>query len=136
MSIDSSLIGKTSDPQTFQVTQEAVQRFMEATEDPALHSGKPIEYAPPTFPTTFRLRIPDLQLDSSRMQLLHGEQSYDYQRRLRIGEQVTCTSRIADIRQRTGRTGPMTIITTETTGTDTTQQPIFTARSVLIVRMK
>ncbi len=34
MPIDSSLIGKSSPPQTFEITREAVQRFMEATEDP------------------------------------------------------------------------------------------------------
>ena len=63
MSIDSSLIGTSSPPQTFEVTREAVQRFMEATEDPALHNGAPVEYAPPTFPTTFRMRIPGLELE-------------------------------------------------------------------------
>lgn len=136
MTIDSSLIGKSSEPQTFQVTQEAVQRFMEATEDPALHSGQPLEYAPPTFPTTFRLRVPSLELDGSKMQLIHGEQAYDYTRRLRIGEEVTCVSHIADVRQRSGRSGPMTIIVSETTGVDSQQQPVFSARSTLIVRTK
>src|SRR2546428_7353836 len=99
MSIDRSLIGTSSPPQTFEVTREAVQRFMEATEDPALHTGAPVEYAPPTFPTTFRMRIPGLELDNTRMQLLHGEQEYKYTRRLRIGEQVTCVVSVADVRQ-------------------------------------
>ena len=35
MPIDASLIGKSSEPQTFFVSREAVERFMEATEDPA-----------------------------------------------------------------------------------------------------
>ncbi|HLI88157.1 MAG TPA: MaoC family dehydratase N-terminal domain-containing protein [Ktedonobacteraceae bacterium] len=134
MSIDSSLIGKSSAPQTFQVTREAVQRFMEAIDDPALQRGEPPEYAPPTFPTTFRVRIPELGLDGSKMQLLHGEQVYDYTRRLRVGEEVTCVARVVDVRERTGRTGPMTIVVTEMTGTGSDQQPIFTARSTVIVR--
>lgn len=136
MPIDSNLIGQSSEAQTFQVTREAVQRFMEATGDPTLDTSKPLEYAPPTFPTTFRLSVPSLGLDSSKMQLLHGEQAYDYTRPLRIGETVTCVTRIADIRERAGRTGPMTILVTETTGSDPDQQPIFTARSTLIVRTK
>jgi uncharacterized protein YprB with RNaseH-like and TPR domain len=136
MSIDPSLVGKSSAPQTFEVKEEAVRRFMEATEDPALQTGTPIQYAPPTFPTTFRMRVPGLELDSSTMQLLHGEQEYHYTRRLRIGEQVTCTVRIADIRERSGRTGHMTFVVTETTGVDSEQQPIFTARSMLLVRQK
>ncbi len=136
MAIDSSLIGKSSAPQTFQVTREAVQRFMEATEDPALQSGAPLEYAPPTFPTTFRVRVPSLQLDGSKMQLLHGGQAYNYTRRLRIGEEITCVSQIMDVRQREGRGGSMTIIITEVTGTDSEQQTVFTAQGTSIVRMK
>ena len=136
MQIDSNLVGKSSPPQTFEVALEAVQRFMEATEDPALQSREPLQYAPPTFPTTFRMRAPELELDGSKMQLLHGEQQYTYTRQLRIGEQVTCVVRIADIRERHGKTGSMTFIVLETTGTDSEQQPIFTARSTAIVRQK
>ncbi len=137
MPVDSSLIGKSSSPQTFEVTREAVQRFMEATEDPALqHSDSIVQYAPPTFPTTFRMRIPDLELDPTRMQLLHGEQEYTYTRRIRIGEQVTCVVRVIDVRQRSGRSGTMTFLILETTGTDSEQKPIFTARSTSIVRAK
>ncbi len=136
MQIDGSLVGKSSPPQTFEVTLEAVQRFMEATEDPALQSKEPLQYAPPTFPTTFRMRAPELELDGSKVQLLHGEQQYTYTRQLRIGEQVTCVVRIADIRERHGKTGSMTFIVLETTGTDSEQQPIFTARSTAVVRQK
>jgi acyl dehydratase len=136
MAIDSSLIGKSSSPQTFEVTREAVQQFMEATEDPALHSDTPVEYAPPTFPTTLRVRVPDLELDTTKIQLLHGEQEYTYTRRLRIGEQVTCIVRVLDVRERSGRTGQMTFLTMETSGNDSQQHPIFTARSTTIVRAK
>jgi len=136
MAIDSSIIGHSSAPQTFQVTHEAVQRFMEAAEDPALQSGKPIEYAPPTFPTTFRVRVPSLVLDGNKMQLLHGEQAYSYTRCLRIGEEITCVARVVDVRQRDGRSGSMTIIVSELTGTDSEQQHVFTARGTSIVRVK
>ncbi len=136
MQIDHHLVGKSSPPQTFEVTLEAVQRFMEATGDPALQSKEPLQYAPPTFPTTFRIRVPELALDPTKMQLLHGEQQYTYTRPLRIGEQVTCVAHIADIRERHGKAGTMTFIITETTGTDSEHQPIYTARSTAIVRQK
>ena len=136
MPIDSSLIGASSQPQTFEVTREAVIRFMQATEDPALQRGAPVEYAPPTFPTTFRLRVPGLELDGSKMQLIHGEQQYTYTRKLRIGEKITCVARVADIRERTGKSGHMTILITEITGTDEQQQPVFTGRSTALVREK
>jgi len=133
---DHNLIGKSSLPQSFEVTLEAVKHFMEATEDPALQSKEPLQYAPPTFPTTFRIRVPDLELDPITMQLLHGEQQYTYTRQLRIGEQVTCVAHIADVRERHGKTGTMAFIITETTSTDSQQQLVYTARSTLIVRQK
>ncbi len=136
MHIDHSLIGKSSSPQTFEVTLDAVRKFMEATEDPALQSEEPLQYVPPTFPTTFRIRVPDLQLDPTTMQLLHGEQQYNYVRPLQIGEQVTCVARITDVRERHGKMGIMAFIITETTGTDSQQQLIYTAHSTLIVRQK
>jgi hypothetical protein len=136
MAIDSSLIGQSSQPQAFEVTREAVQRFMEATEDPALQSKEPLQYAPLTFPTTFRIHVPGLELDGSKMQLLHGEQEYTYTRQLYIGEQVTCVVRVADVRERSGKSGSMTFIILEITGTDSEQQPVFTGRSTLIVRQK
>jgi len=136
MAIDQALIGKRSDPQTFEVTEEAVRRFMQAAEDPAMHGDAPLVYAPPTFPTTFRVRIPDYTIDMSKIQVLHGEQEYRYTRRLRIGEQVTCVARITDVRQRAGRSGSMTFVVTETTGTDSQQQFVFVARSTGILRVK
>ena len=136
MPIDSSLIGRSSEPQTFLVSREAVERFMEATDDPALQSGKPIAYAPPTFSTTFRIAVPGLELGMMKMQLLHGEQSYDYTRSLRIGEEVTCIGRIIDVHERHGRSGPMIFIIRELVGTDSKQEHIFTARSISIVRMR
>ena len=136
MPIDSSLIGASSQSQTFEVTHEAVLRFMEAAEDPALQSGTAIEFAPPTFPTTFRVRVPGLELDGSRMQLIHGEQQYTYTRKLRIGEKISCVARVADIRERTGKSGPMTIVISELTGTDEQGQLVFTGHSSTIVREK
>jgi hypothetical protein len=136
MLIDHSIIGKASEPRTFLVSREAVERFMEATEDPAIQSGKPLEYAPPTFPTTFRMAIAGLGLDNTKMQVLHGEQVYDYIRPIRIGEEVTCVVRITHVRERQGRTGPMTIFVGEMVGTDSNGQQIFTARSTSVVRLR
>ncbi len=136
MAIDSSLVGMTSEPRTFEVTEAAVRKFMEATGDPALQSGEPLQYAPPTFPTTFRMGVPGLALDGSKMQLLHGEQAYSYNRPLRIGEQVTCVVRVAEVTERSGRSGPMTFLVTEIVGSDSQQQPIFTGRSTLIIRQR
>jgi len=55
---------------------------------------------------------------------------------LRIGEHVTCVAHIVDVRERSSRASPMTFLVTETTGVDSNQQPIFTARSTTIVRQE
>jgi hypothetical protein len=136
MPIDKSLIGASSAPQTFEVTREAVERFIAAIEDISAQDEAPVQYAPPTFPTTFRMRVPGLNIDPSRMQVLHGEQEYNYTRRLRVGEKVTCTVRVVDIRERSGRGGTMTFVVTEMTGVDSEQRTVFTARSTGIVREK
>ena len=136
VSIDRHLIGKSSSPQTFVVYQEDVLRFMEATEDPELRHQRPILSAPPTFPITFVLHMPGLELDGTNIQLLHREQEFTYTRRLRIGEQVTCVMQIEDIRERTMRGEHMIFIVQKTTGVDSTQQLVFTIHSTLVVRQK
>lgn len=134
MNIDPQLIGKSTLPQTFPVREEDVLHFMEAADDPALHQQTPVLYAPPTFPVTFNLHIPGLDLDDSHMQLLHREQTFTYTRRLRIGEQITCTMTVEDIRERTLRRDHMTFVVLKTTGVDSAQQPVFTVHSTLVVR--
>jgi hypothetical protein len=136
MVIDSSLVGTQSEPRTFRIEAEAVRRFIEATGDPAMQSGMPADYVPPTFPTTFRVPIASLNFDMLKMQLLHGEQSYTYYRPLHVGEEITCVASISEIRQREGRSGPMTFIVRQMVGTDSDQQPVFTSSSTTIVRIK
>jgi hypothetical protein len=136
MIIDRSQIGKSSSPQTFTVRIEAVRLFMEATGDPALQQNTPLHYAPPTFPTIFSMQVPGLELDGSKIQLLHREQEFTYARRLRIGEEVICVTRVVDVRERTMRGDSMTFVVLETTGVASEQQPVFTIHSTLVVRQK
>lgn len=132
---DQSLIGTTSDPETFTITPEAVARFIEATDDPRTGEAQrdPL-YVPLTFPTTFRFANTRLGLDSTQMQLIHGEQEYQYTRPLRVGETLVCVSRVIAIREKTGKSGVMNLITSEIEGRDSLGEIAFTGRSVLIVR--
>ena len=134
MTIDRQLIGKISSPRTFEVSLEAVLRFMEAIEDPHFTLDEPIQYAPPTFPTSFIVQVPGLELDGTQMQLLHREQEFTYTRRLRIGEQVTCVAKVVDVRERAIRGDHMTFVVLETTGVDSEQHKVFRARSTLVIR--
>lgn len=136
MVLDSSLVGKHSEPHIFHIEHETVRRFIEATGDLALHNGMPDDYVPPTFPTTFRVPIAGMELDMTKIQLLHGKQSYSYSRPLRIGDEITCVASIREIRQREGRSGLMTFIVREMVATDSAQHHVFTASGTSIVRIK
>ncbi|QIA27649.1 MaoC family dehydratase [Thermaerobacter sp. PB12/4term] len=131
MAIDRSLIGKESPEEVFEVERGAIRKFAEAIGDPhpAFRSG---EIAPPTFPTTFRMGIPGVNLELSRV--LHGEQEYSYRRPIRAGDRLRCKSRVADVYEREGRLGKMTFLVTEIEGRDEAGELVFTGRSTVIVR--
>lgn len=132
---DRSLIGQTSEPRTFEITAAAVAQFIEATGDPVLaNPNRDPLYVPLTFPTTFRVGVPGMRLDGSKMQLVHGEQEYSYVRNLRVGETVTCVARILDMNEKNGRSGAMTIISSAVEGRDSAGELVFTGRSSTIVR--
>jgi acyl dehydratase len=135
--LDQNLIGKSSEPRTYTVTPEAVAKFIEATGDTAPGDGqRDASYVPLTFPTTFRVGVPGLGLDGTKMQLIHGEQDYQYARPLRVGEELTCIARVIDIREKQGRSGSMTFLTTEIEGLDSQGQQAFTGKSISIIRFK
>ncbi len=140
MLVDPALIGTESGPLEFDVEKGAIRRFAEAIGDDnplfrdsayARAHGYADVIAPPTFPTTFRLPFP-VQIEASRT--LHGEQQFSYTRPLVAGETVRCTSRLVDVYEKQGSLGAMTFVITETAGTDLDGRPVFTARSVGIVR--
>lgn len=130
MAIDRSLIGKESAEEVFEVEKGAIRKFAEAIGDPT----PPFEWeiAPPTFPTTFRMGIPGVRLELSRV--LHGEQEYSYRRPIRAGDRLRCKTRVVDVYEREGRLGKMTFLVTEMEGRDEDGQLVFTGRSTIIVR--
>ena len=115
----------------FRVEREAIRKFAAAVGDatPACVQG---DIAPPTFPTTFRIRIPGLDYDLARV--LHGAQEYRYTRPLRAGDRLRCTSRVSDLYQRDGRLGKMTFLILELEGQDESGATVFTGRTTAILR--
>lgn len=131
MAIDRSLIGKESPEVVFEVERGAIRKFAEAIGDPTPEYQRG-EIAPPTFPTTFRIPIPGLSLELSRV--LHGEQEYAFQRPIRAGDRLRCKTRVVDVYEKEGRLGKMTFLVTEIEGRDEEGQLVFTGRSTVIVR--
>jgi acyl dehydratase len=140
MLIDPALVGTSSAPRDFEVEKGAIRRFAEAIGDDnplyldeayARAHGYAGVIAPPTFPTTFRVPLP-IQFDWTRS--LHGEQEYRYTRPIVAGETIRCVSTVVDVYEKTGSLGQMTFLVTEISGTDPEGRPVFTGRSVGILR--
>lgn len=96
--------------------------------------------APPTFAVTFRsdaadagALLRDLGVDISRV--LHGEQEIEIHRQLVPGQTYLCHTRIVDLYEKTGRSGPMAFVVRETAVTDRTNELVATMRHVTVVRL-
>jgi hypothetical protein len=129
--IGPSVIGATSEPETFEVERGAIRKFAEAIDDPtpAYRSG---EIAPPTFPTTFRTRIPGVSLPPARV--LHGGEEYVYERPIRAGDRITCVRRVVDTYVKRGGSGILNFLITEQEGRDPSGSLVFRCRSTVLVR--
>ena len=131
MVVDRSIVGLASPPTTFTVEAEAIRRFAEAIGDPhpAYQTG---EAAPPTFPTTFHVALPGVEVEPAR--LLHREEEYEYERPLRAGDRVTVVRRVVEVTEKGGALGRMTYVVTEVEGRDPDGRLIYRGRTALIVR--
>jgi acyl dehydratase len=95
--------------------------------------------APPTFSISFRDDhstaevLQDLGGDVSR--LLHGEQEFELSGPLRPGETYLCRTRIVDIHEKTGRSGPMAFVVRETAVTDRTNEVVVRLRHTTVIRL-
>jgi acyl dehydratase len=139
----SSAIGRVSDPVTYPVEAGHIRRFAEAVGDPnpiyvdeaaARAAGHPRIPAPPTFAAALRPRDPREGLDIDWKKLLHGEQEFTHHRPLYAGDRVTIVQRVADAYVKSGKAGDMDMMVLESTATDEHGAPIFTARSLIVIR--
>jgi acyl dehydratase len=96
--------------------------------------------APPTFPITFRdetqdtgALLRDLGVDISR--LLHGEQHFEHHKPIRPGETYLCRSKVLDVYEKAGRSGPMAFVVRETVVTDAGNDIVATMRHITVVRL-
>lgn len=142
--LDRSLIGRESEPVLHEVEKGAVRRFAEALGDPnpiyvdetaARAAGHPGLVAPPTFPVVLtsneRFRH---SLDLGTRSILHGEQQFEYVRPILAGDRIVVRSKVADVQERAGASGPMDVIVIEDEGRDEQGELVFKTRAMLILR--
>lgn len=139
------LIGKETETVTAEVLAEETIPFARALgdlnpiyvdEEAARRSPYGGLLAPPTFPVTLAAgnMDPDLffELGLNFASIVHGEQEFEYVRPLRVGEKVTIKGRVADIREKQGKSGPLDVVVLETSGFDDRGERIYTARMTLV----
>jgi acyl dehydratase len=147
--INTSVKGKEYAPFTVTVERGKIKEFARAIGDPSPFYlddavGRASEWgdiiAPPTFVTTFRdekadtgSMLADLGVDIGR--ILHGEQEFEHFKPIRPGETYLCRSRVTDIYEKTGRSGPMAFVVREMTVTDGENEIVCVARHITVVRL-
>ncbi len=142
--LDKSLIGRESEPVVHEVEKNAIRRFADALGDPnpiytdeeaARAAGYAGLVAPPTFPAVLaandRFRH---SLDLGTRSLLHGEQQFEYGRPIVAGDRITVKSRVADVQEKAGPSGPMDVIVVEDEGRGADEELVFRSREMLILR--
>jgi acyl dehydratase len=142
--LDRSLIGRESEPVAQEVERSAIRRFAEALGDPnpiyqdeaaARAAGYTALVAPPTFAVALaandRFRH---SLDLGTRSILHSEQQIEYARPLVAGDRLTVVSRVADVQERPGASGPMDVLVLEDEARDDKGEWVFRSRATLILR--
>lgn len=116
-------IGVASEPTAHDVEAGAIRRFADAIGDPnPLYRDEPAAresryggiVAPPTFLRSMDPGPPTVELQVPYPGLLDGGSDWEFFEPVRPGDTITVTSRVVELKERTGRLGPMLFVVRET----------------------
>jgi acyl dehydratase len=134
-------IGKQSNKVKNDVERGAVKKFAEAIgdlhpiyfdEETGRNSRHRSNIAPPTFPRTFEYGVID-GLNLPNKGLIHGEQTFHYERPLRVGETIYCYSKVKNYFEKKGNFGEMGFLVVENYGEDASGTLIFSSSSTVVI---
>ncbi|PAE34737.1 MaoC family dehydratase N-terminal domain-containing protein [Bacillus sp. 7884-1] len=137
----SDQVGKCSTRVKNVVERGAVKKFAEAIGD--LHpiyfdeeTGRNSRFqnniAPPTFPRTFDYGVIE-GLNLPNKGLIHGEQTFHYERPLMVGEEILCYSEVKKYFEKKGNFGEMGFLVLESFGKDLAGNTIFSSTSTVVI---
>jgi acyl dehydratase len=137
----SDQVGKRSTKVKNVVERGAVKKFAEAIGD--LHpiyfdeeTGRNSRFrnniAPPTFPRTFDYGVIE-GLNLPNKGLIHGEQTFHYERPLMVGEEILCYSEVKNYFEKKGNFGEMGFLVLESFGEDLAGNTIFSSTSTVVI---
>lgn len=149
MSVIKNLIGLEFEPYTFEVEKGKIKEFATAIgDDNPIYYDKEIARnkgyhgipIPLTFLTVvdcfggldFQQKIDFLKLNP--VNVLHGEQEYEYLQDIYAGDVLTISAKITDAKIKKGSTGMMDIITTENRYINQREELVALSREVIIHR--
>jgi acyl dehydratase len=137
----SDQVGKRSTKVKNVVERGAVKKFAEAIgdlhpiyfdEETGRNSRLQNNIAPPTFPRTFDYgAIEGLKLPEKG--LIHGEQTFHYERPLLVGEEIVCYSEVKKYFEKKGNFGEMGFLVLESFGEDLAGNTIFSSTSTIVI---
>jgi acyl dehydratase len=141
---DPNLIGEEVTLGTFPVTAEDIAAFAKAVGDlnplyldieAAQQAGYPTVIAPPTFCMHLRggRMMPEVPLEPG-MVSLHAGQEIEFYDEIYAGRSYTATAKLAEVYEKTGRSGPLGVIVREMTIRDAGGQPVVILRERQMVR--
>lgn len=147
--VNTSVVGKEYPPFAVTVERGKIKEFARAVGDLSpfylddrVGAASPWGdiIAPPTFAITFRdeagdtgALLRDLGVDISRV--LHGEQEFELFGQLTPGRTYLCRTKIVDIYEKTGRSGPMAFVTRETAVCDGANEIVARLRHITVIRL-
>lgn len=134
-------IGKQSSKVKNVVERGAVKKFAEAIGD--LHpiyfdeeTGENSRYkkniAPPTFPRVFDYGVIE-GLHLPNKGLIHGEQTFHYERPLFVGEEILCYTVVKNYFEKKGNFGDMGFLVLENYGEDAAGNTVFSSTSTVVI---
>jgi len=142
--LERTLIGRESEPVVHEVEKGQIRRFADAVGDPSVlaqdeAAARAIGYsglvAPPTFAVSLtaneRFRH---SLDLGTRSILHGEEQIELMRPIVSGDRLTVVTRVADVQERAGASGPSDVLVLEDEGKDEKGELVFRTRATLILR--
>lgn len=137
----SNFIGRKSNKVKNKVEMGMVKRFAESIgdshpiyidEETGRNSRYETNIAPPTFPRVFDYGVVG-GLSLPKKGLIHGEQVYDYERPLLVGEELYCYIEVKDYYEKKGNAGLMGFLVLERHGEAKDGEVIFTEKMVTII---
>lgn len=134
-------IGKCSSKVKNIIERSAVKKFAEAIGDPNPiywdeETGKKSRYknniTPPTFPRVLDYGVID-GLNLPRKGLIHGEQTFHYERPLLVGEEIYCYSIVENYYEKKASSGKLGFFVIKSFGEEPSGQIIFHSTQTIII---